>query len=312
MTEYILREFVKQAKREKKTVGEVVFEYETKHFSRSTAEINERLKSSFSIFNEAIQKGLEGKYKFKNLMFSEDAQKLRQTKMRILGTTLHKACVYSLAITENNLNMGRVIACPTAGSSGIVPACILAMTEDYLLSKEDAYKALLTASAIELSIVKNASISGAAHGCQAECGSAAAMAAGAIVQLINNHPSTNPDMVENSAAIALKNMLGLVCDPVAGVVSVPCRKRNAIAVGTAFVAAQMALADIHSYIPFDEVVSAMAEIGGKMGAELKETARGGLARTPTGKKWEREKEELLREARHKKVSFADILAQQKK
>jgi L-serine dehydratase len=307
MTDYVLRDFVNKAISSKKTVGDVIFDYELKHFKRSKKEVSAKLKGSFSVFRNAIKCGLEGKYKFKNLMFSEDAKKMNRIKVRILGNTLHKACTYALAITENNLNMGQVIACPTAGASGIVPACIIAIAEDYGLSEEIMHKALLTASAVELSIVKNASISGAADGCQAECGSATAMAAAAIVQLMNSHANTNPEMVENAAALALKNMLGLVCDPVAGLVSVPCRKRNSTCVGVAFVAAQMAMSGIRSYIPFDEVVTAMDLIGDSMSEELKETARGGLAKTPSGKKWDSIKDKFLKEAKEKKMSFADVL-----
>jgi len=307
MVDYILRSFVERALRENKTLGDVVLEYEQENFRRGKKEVFKKLAESFKVFHSAIQNGLQAKYKFRNLMFSEDAKRMNHIKARILGNTLHKACVYALAITENNLNMGQVIACPTAGASGIVPGCIIAIAEDYGFGEHETYKALLTASAIELSIVKNASISGAAHGCQAECGSATAMAAGAIIQLMNVHHVTNPEMVEHAAALALKNTLGLVCDPVAGIVSVPCRKRNAVCVGMAFVSAQMAMAGIKSFIPFDEVASAMKEIGDSMGDELKETARGGLAKTPTGRKWEEAKNELLKQAREEKKSFADIL-----
>ncbi len=307
MTEYILREFAQKARHGKKTLGDAVVDYEMERFRRSRKEVYARLKGSFLVFDKAVRTGLKGKYKFTNLMFSDDARRLNRVKVRILGTTLHNACVFSLAITENNLNMGQVIACPTAGASGVVPACILAVAQDYGLSKTDCYKALLAAAAVEMSIVKNASISGAVHGCQAECGSAAAMASAAIVQLLNPS-SSNPEMVENAAALALKNTLGLVCDPVAGVVSVPCRKRNAIMVSIAFTSAQLALSGIHSYIPFDEVATAMCWIGDSMNEDLKETARGGLAKTKTGRAWEARKDELLKEAARKKRSFADVLA----
>lgn len=309
MTEYILQNFITQAKQEKKTVGDIVFEYEETHFSRKRSDILSRLRQSFLIFEEAVAKGLDGKYIFTNLMFSQDSKKLQTTHHRLLGGPLHTACVYALAITENNLNMGQVIACPTAGSSGIVPACILAVSEEYGSTDLEKYKALLAAAAVELSIVKNASISGAVHGCQAECGSASAMAAAALVQLMNPHPSSNPDMVDTAAALALKNSLGLVCDPVAGVVSVPCRKRNATSVGTAFISAQLALAGITSYIPFDEVASAMHEVGDRMDTRLKETARGGLARTKSGREWEAVKDTLLQEAVKKKKSYCDILVE---
>lgn len=312
MTDYILRGFVEEASRAKKTVGDAVFDYELKHFKRSKKEVEAKLRGSFTVFRSAVKNGLEGKYKFRNLMFNEDAKKMNRIKVRILGNTLHKACIYALAITENNLNMGQVIACPTAGASGIVPGCILAVAEEYGLSEAEMHKALLAASAVELSIVKNASISGAAHGCQAECGSATAMAAAAIVQLMNSHAKTNPEMVENASALALKNMLGLVCDPVAGVVSVPCRKRNATCVGVAFVSAQMAMAGIRSYIPFDEVASAMDAIGNAMSEELKETARGGLAKTASGRRWDAVKDGLLKEAKAKRISFADVLYRKQK
>jgi L-serine dehydratase len=309
MTDYILRDFVNQAKHQKKTIGDIILEYEEVHFQRKKEEILKRLQGSFTIFEEAVKKGLDGNYTFTNLMFNQDSTKLQTTHYRLLGGVLHTACVYALAITENNLNMGRVIACPTAGSSGIVPACILAVSEEYGSSDIEKYKALLAAAAVELSIVKNASISGAVHGCQAECGSASAMAAAGIVQLMNPHPSTNPDMIDNAAALALKNSLGLVCDPVAGVVSVPCRKRNATAVGTAFISAQLALAGIASYVPFDEVASAMHEIGDRMDTRLKETARGGLARTKSGREWETVKDNLLHEAIKKHKSYSDILVE---
>jgi L-serine dehydratase len=312
MTDYILRGFLDEAKKSKKTLGEVVFDYELKHFKRSRKEVEAKLRGSFTVFRSAVKHGLDGKYKFKNLMFSQDCRKMSRIKVRILGNTLHKACTYALAITENNLNMGQVIACPTAGASGIVPGCILAISEDYGLSEQEMHRALLAASAVELSIVKNASISGAADGCQAECGSATAMAAAAIVQLMNVHAKTNPEMVESASALALKNMLGLVCDPVAGVVSVPCRKRNATCVGVAFVSAQMAMSGIRSYIPFDEVASAMREIGFAMSEELKETARGGLAKTSSGKRWERAKDGLLKEAKQRRMSFADVLYRKQK
>ncbi len=312
MTDYILRDFITQAKQQKKTIGDVVFDYEEHTFHRKKQDIVKRLHDSFIIFEKAVKTGLEGNYEFTNLMFNHDARRLQTTSYRILGGSLHTACVYALAITENNLNMGQVIACPTAGSSGIVPACLLAVSQEYGSSDMEKYKALLAAAAVELSIVKNASISGAVHGCQAECGSAAAMAAAGLVQLLNPHHATNPDMVEAAAALALKNSLGLVCDPVAGVVSVPCRKRNATSVGTAFISAQLALSGITSYIPFDEVASAMHEIGDHMDTRLKETARGGLARTKTGREWEAVKDHLVHEAIVKKKSYCDILVEKAK
>jgi len=312
MTDYILQHFQRDAKRHHTTIGDAVFTYEQTTFNRTPQDIIKRLHDSFTIFQKAVDHGLDGDYDFTNLMFHHDARRLQTTHHRILGETLHTACVYALAITENNLNMGQVIACPTAGASGIVPASILAVSQDYGSSDMEKYKALLAAAAVELSIVKNASISGAVHGCQAECGSATAMAAAAIVQLLDPDPATNPRTVEAAAALALKNTLGLVCDPVAGVVSVPCRKRNATCVGIAFVSAQLALAGVTSYIPFDEVASAMHEVGDRMDTRLKETARGGLARTATGRKWEDVKDDILHEAVRTKKSYCDVLLERTK
>ena len=171
------------------------------------------------------------------------------------------------------------MACPTAGSCGILPACLLTVLEEQDIPEDTAVRALFTASAVGMVIARNATIAGAEGGCQAECGSASAMAASALVELCGG----TPRMAEHACAIALKNVLGLVCDPVAGLVEIPCIKRNAMGTANAFTAAEMALAGIESKIPADEVIWSMKKIGDSMHSDLKETARGGLAATPTGK-----------------------------
>ena len=186
--------------------------------------------------------------------------------------------VYS--VSELNASMGRIVAAPTAGSCGILPAAVLTMEEEKHLSEKQCVMSLFTASAIGMVIANNASLAGARGGCQAECGSASAMAAAAIVELAGG----TPEMVGSAVAIALKNILGLVCDPVAGLVEIPCIKRNASGVTGAFTAAELALAGIKSAIPADEVIWSMKKIGDVMPAALKETADGGLAATPTGRK----------------------------
>ena len=175
--------------------------------------------------------------------------------------------------------MGRVVAAPTAGSCGILPAAVLTMQEKGC-SEHDCVMALFTASAVGMVITTSASVAGAQGGCQAECGSAAAMAAAAIVELAGGTPRQAADAV----AMALKNILGLVCDPVAGLVEIPCIKRNASGVAGAFVAAELALAGIESAIPADEVIVAMKKVGDAMSPALKETAEGGLAATPTARR----------------------------
>ena len=184
----------------------------------------------------------------------------------------------ALAVSELNAAMGRIVAAPTAGSCGILPAAIVTMQEEYSLDEYDCVMALFTASAVGLVIGNNASLAGASGGCQAECGSASAMAAAAIVELAGG----TPQMSGEACAIAIKNILGLVCDPVAGLVEIPCIKRNAGGVTTAFMAAELALAGITSHIPADETILAMKRIGDTMPASLRETAEGGLAMTPTG------------------------------
>jgi L-serine dehydratase len=174
--------------------------------------------------------------------------------------------------------MGRIVAAPTAGASGVLPGVLFSLAETHQLAEDQLVEGLFTAGAVGLVIAKNASLSGAAGGCQAEIGSASAMAAAAAVELVKG----SPEQALHAAAIALKNLLGLVCDPVAGLVESPCSKRNAVGTANALVAAEMALAGIESVIPFDEVVAAMYQVGRTLPLTLRETAEGGLAITPTG------------------------------
>ena len=211
------------------------------------------------------------------------AYKMRQVSeagKSLTGPLLSGALYRALAVSELNASMGRIVAAPTAGSCGILPAAVLTMEKDRGCSEKDCIMSLFTASAVGMIIANNASLAGAEGGCQAECGSAAAMAAAAITELAGG----TPEMAGHAVAIALKNILGLVCDPVAGLVEIPCIKRNASGVAGAFVAAELALAGIESAIPADEVIWAMKKVGDAMSPALKETAEGGLAATPTGKK----------------------------
>jgi L-serine dehydratase len=187
------------------------------------------------------------------------------------------AITRAIAIAEYNAAMGKIVAAPTAGSCGILPAAILTMME-HGASEKDAVMALFTAGAFGMVIMNEASIVGAEGGCQAECGSAAALAAATLAEMAGGAP----DMAAHAAAIALKNQLGLVCDPVAGLVEVPCVKRNAAGISCAITSADMALAGIKSVIPVDEVISAMREVGETLPQALRETGAGGLAVTPTG------------------------------
>jgi L-serine dehydratase len=194
-----------------------------------------------------------------------------------IGPVVANAVANAIAVSEVNASMGRIVACPTAGSCGIVPGAIFAI-RDFLDCNEDILvRALFTAAGIGQVIAEQATVSGAVGGCQAECGTAAAMAAAAVTEMLGG----TPEQSSQAMALALKNMLGLVCDPVAGLVEVPCVKRNGFAAVHALVAAHMALAGIKSVIPADEVIAAMYQIGLDIPRSLKETSEGGLAKTPT-------------------------------
>lgn len=243
----------------------------------------QRMQEYLDVMRGAIDYGLTGVRSTSGLS-GGDGLRLKnwhstaQNKNSILGPLTAKAAAYALAANEANAAMGRICAAPTAGSSGVLPAVLFSISEERGSTQEALALALISGGAIGMVIASRASLSGAEGGCQAECGSAAAMAAGAAVDLLGG----TPQQVGHAVALALKNLLGLVCDPVAGLVEVPCVKRNAGATMIALLAADMALAGIKSVIPVDEVIDAMAAIGRSMPDALRETGRGGLAATPTG------------------------------
>jgi len=186
----------------------------------------------------------------------------------------------AIAVSEYNAAMGKVVAAPTAGSCGILPGTIVSMLEEGLCDERAAVMALFTAGAIGMVIAQQASIAGAQGGCQAECGSASAMAAAALVELCGGTPAQSA----HACAMAIKNQLGLVCDPVAGLVEVPCVNRNVMGAVNALSCAEMALSGVESAIPCDEVIDAMRAVGDALPASLRETGSGGLAATPTGRR----------------------------
>ncbi|MEL3908897.1 MAG: L-serine ammonia-lyase, iron-sulfur-dependent, subunit alpha [Treponemataceae bacterium] len=231
---------------------------------------------------DSIEQGTKADVKSESGLTGGNAYKMKKqidAGKAISGAVISNAIRMSIAVAEMNAAMGRIVAAPTAGSCGILPGALGAMIQERGVSKEDATRALFTAGEVGLIIANNASISGAEGGCQAECGTASAMAAAVIVELSGG----TVDMCIDAVAIALKCILGLVCDPVAGLVEVPCVKRNASGVTLAFTAAEMALAGINSMLPADEVVHAMKLVGDTMPATLRETAEGGLATCPTAK-----------------------------
>ena len=282
-----IQELVDKAKKKGKRISELVLEDQARQMEQSQDELFEQMRASLQVMAEAAAKGLSAVSKSASGLSGGDANKMRravEAGRTLSGKVLSEILAKALAIAEVNACMGRIVAAPTAGSCGIIPAVLLTLQEENDLSEERVVMSLFTAAGLGMVIARKASISGAEGGCQAECGSAAAMAAAAAVELMGG----TPQMCAHACAMALKSVLGLVCDPVAGLVEVPCVKRNASGAANALIAAEMALAGIESTIPVDEVIGAMKAIGDAMPKSLKETAEGGLADTPTAKKIARE------------------------
>ena len=275
--DYLLDETAKNGQ----PIWQVVLREEQTDSGDSLDTILERALHTYEVMKNAAMSGIATGMKSVSGLTGGDAATyynyLRNHKS-LLGSMESKAVAYALGTSGYNAAMGVVVACPTAGAAGIVPGVLIAAQEEYGFSDREAVYGLLTASAIGGVVATRATISGAAGGCQAECGTAAAMAAAALVEVMGGSARQCVD----AAALALKNCLGLACDPVAGLVEVPCVKRNGVYAVMAISAADMALAGIRSFIPLDEVIDAMYQIGCSMPSCIRETAEGGLAATPTG------------------------------
>ena len=235
---------------------------------------------------EAIKNGLQSTEKAVSGWCGDACVKLPkrfEKRAALFGKTFEKITTYALATAEENLRMGRIVACPTAGSCGIVPAVIVAVAEEEKISEAQQVNGLLTAGMIGLLVSNKVQLAGAVAGCQAECGVASAMAAGALVQMLGG----NVQECIQAAALALKNILGLTCDPVCGLVEVPCIKRNAFLAVHAVTAAELALCGVESKIPMDEIVDTLKITGQLMSPLLKETSLGGLAKTKTAQELEK-------------------------
>ena len=276
-----LQNWINEAQNKRVDFLEYCLDLQARELEITPETLLERMIKMLEVMEESIATGLSG-IPSKGGLVGGNAQRLQQSIKEngtfILGDTLLTAVTYAIAVGEANAAMGRIVAAPTAGASGILPAVLFTLKDTRGVSMTELAKGLIVAGVIGMVIAARATLSGAEGGCQAECGSGAAMAAGAAVALCNG----SPEAVGHAVAIALKNMLGLVCDPVAGLVEVPCVKRNAGAVSQALTAAEMALAGIKSIIPVDEVIDAMKSVGQSLHCSLKETAQGGLAVTPTG------------------------------
>jgi len=262
-------------------IADVVLTDQSAAIEISKQEIISQFKEILSVMRRSAEHGLQKDIKSVSGLTGGDGylmHKYAQSGQSLSGRFCAIASAYAIGIQEYNAAMGKIVAAPTAGACGILPACVLTMMEQKNIEEDAAISALITAGAVGMVIATNASISGAAGGCQAECGSAAAMSAAALVEMSGG----SPQQCGHAAALALSNLLGLVCDPVAGLVEVPCIMRNSGCVVVAINAADLALAGIQSHIPVDEVIKAMGDIGYSMPESLRETATGGLAATPTG------------------------------
>ena len=254
-------------------------------------EVRIKVKKSLDAMKEAITAGLHSKELSISGMCGDDCWKLQkrfEQKHALFGKLYEKIVTYALATSEENLRMGKIVACPTAGSCGIVPAVLVAVSESLGVSEKEQIDALITAGEIGRIISNKIQLAGAVGGCQAECGVAAAMSAGALTQMRGG----SVRQVLNAVALAIKNLLGLTCDPVCGLVEIPCVKRNPFLAIHAVTASEMAMAGIESKIPIDEVIDAMEQTGKLMSPMLKESSQAGLARTETALKLE-EKLKLL-------------------
>ena len=277
-----ISELVNAASSAGKTISEVVLADQAEQLCISPDTLFERMDARLSVMEDSVKAGMNPALRSTSGLTGGDASRMwdHAASGGICGGFTNRAMARALAVSENNAAMGKIVAAPTAGSCGILPGAVVSMLDEGRCSREAAVMALFTAGAFGMVIAQNASIAGAEGGCQAECGSAAAMAAAALVELMGG----TPQQCAHACAMAIKNQLGLVCDPVAGLVEIPCIKRNVSGVAMAFSSAEMALAGIESKIPADECIGAMREVGCSIPSALRETAKGGLAATPTGER----------------------------
>ena len=260
------------------TLWETVLEYERHQKNRTDEVIFAGLEQAWTVMKDAVRTGLEEETVSRSGMINNGAKKVYRYPTPVLSVEFQRLVARALAAKEVNSCMGRIVAAPTAGASGIMPGVLFTLQEIHDIPDRKIYEAMLISAGVALIMEQKASIAGAVGGCQAETGTAAAMGAAAIVYCLEG----DTDTIFNAVAITIQCMLGLVCDPVAGLVEVPCVVRNASAAAIANSSAQIALAQVSSVIPVDEVVEAMGEIGASMETRYKETAQGGLAATPTG------------------------------
>ncbi len=279
-----LAELVNEATKRNIKISELVLEDQAKSMEKSELELYEQMELNFSIMKDSVADGMRKDQRSTSGLTGGEGYLMSEYVKRadggLSGTFMSKAISRALAVAGCNASMGKIVAAPTAGSCGVLPGCLVSLYEDRAFPEKDLVMAMFTAGAVGMVIANRSSLAGAQGGCQAECGSASAMAAAALVEVMGGTPAQCSD----ACAMAISNQMGLVCDPVAGLVEIPCIKRNVSSLMIAFSSADMALAGIQAKIPADECMDAMREVGEALPSALKETAKGGLATTPTGQR----------------------------
>lgn len=276
----------KAAESQGKTIAQVALEMESRDQGRTVEDIRAALGRALAVMRHAVEEGLTGDLRSASGLVGGDAAKLRTGPAGPLaGTVFRDVLMRALAVQEVNAAMGVIVAAPTAGGAGVLPAVLLGIARDKGLSDEALVDALACAGLIGAVVAQRASLSGAEGGCQAETGAAAGMAAGAATEMLGGTPT----QVSHAVALAQQGTLGLVCDPLGGLVELPCVFRNATGAAIALAAIEMAMAGITFAIPADEVIDTMGEIGREMDVRYRETAGGGLAATPTGRRLAKER-----------------------
>ena len=276
-----ISELVQEAEKRGEKISELVLNDQAEAMELSPLELYEKMELDFYVMVESVKAGQDKNQKSMSGLTGGEGYKMKAYAEKgggLCGALLSKAISRALAVAGCNASMGKIVAAPTAGSCGILPGCLVSLWEDRGFDEKAVVMSMFTAGAFGMVIAGRASIAGAQGGCQAECGSAAAMAAAALVELMGGTPAQCAD----ACAIAIANQLGLVCDPVAGLVEIPCIKRNVSGLVIAFSSADLALAGVEAKIPADECLDAMRRVGDALPDSLKETAKGGLAATPTG------------------------------
>lgn len=275
------KEVIEACKKDNLHIYDLVLSGETSALKMTEEEMKNKIREILEVMKRSSQETLDKSYETEYKMIDGFAKRMndyQKEKDPLTGKFLVRAMAMAFSTSETNANMGTIAAAPTAGSSGIMPAALMAAKEKYNLDDEVLINGLLTSIGIGQIIGKYATFAGAEGGCQAECGSASAMAAAALVEMLGG----SPEEALHAASITLINVMGLACDPIAGLVEYPCTFRNASGVMNSFISADMALAGIKSIVPFDEVCQAMGEVGHLLHESIRETGLGGLAGTKTG------------------------------